>query len=74
MHDAVANSVRDGGVSDDLVPLGNGKLGTEDRRSAAVSVFQDLQQDQAAGRIQDLQPKIVDDQKSFVGIWASSRR
>ena len=31
MHDAVANGVCDGGVSDDLVPLGNGKLGTENR-------------------------------------------
>gem|GEM_PF-4980999 len=39
MHDAVANGVRDGGVSDDLVPPGNGKLGTEDRGSTAVSVF-----------------------------------
>src|SRR6266581_4148200 len=31
MHDAVADGIRDGGVSDDLVPLGDGKLGTEER-------------------------------------------
>ena len=32
-----------------------------------MSVFEDLQQGQAAGRIQDLQPEVVDDQESFLG-------
>ena len=30
MHDAVANGVSDSRISDDLVPLGNGELRTED--------------------------------------------
>ena len=45
VHNAIANGVGDGGLSDDLVPLENGKLGTEDCGSATVSVFQDLQKD-----------------------------
>ncbi len=40
VYDAVANGVRDGGVSDNLMPLGNGKLGAEDRGGAAVAVFE----------------------------------
>ena len=67
MHDAVANGVRDGGVTDSLVPLGNGKLGAEDRGSAAVAVFQDFKQNQSAGCVEDLKPEIVNDEESLLG-------
>ena len=59
MHDAVANGIGKGGVSDSLVPLGNRKLGAEQRGGAAVAILQDLKQDQSAGCIEDLQPEIV---------------
>src|SRR5208337_1523767 len=32
-----------------------------------MAVFQDLQQDQAAGSIKDLEPEVVDDEESFLG-------
>jgi hypothetical protein len=55
MHDTVADRVGDGRIPDHRVPLSDRQLRGQKRGGASVAVFEDLQEDQTACRVQNLQ-------------------
>jgi hypothetical protein len=59
VQQAIQNRCGQHGVPDHRVPLGNRKLGGEDGGGPAVAILQNLQQEQPAGGIQDLQTEII---------------
>ena len=63
VHEAIEDSVGNGGVTDDLVPMLDRELACHDGRAAAVAVFHDLQQ--VASLIGSCRGKspVVEDQK-----------
>jgi hypothetical protein len=44
VHEAVENGVGVGGIANDLVPCRERELGSDDRRSAAMTLFEDFEQ------------------------------
>ena len=44
VDEAVQDGVGVGGIANDLMPGGQGKLGGDDRRSAAISLLEDFEQ------------------------------
>jgi len=63
VHEAVENSVGDGGIADDFVPMLNGKLTGDDGRAASVPVFHDLQEIAALLREHRRKSPIIKDEK-----------
>ena len=43
VNEAIEDGVGVGGIADDLMPSGDGKLRGDDRRSAPIALFEDLQ-------------------------------
>ena len=62
MEEAVADRIREGGVADEVVPLGDGKLTRHDGRARAVPVIEELQEVAAILRREGIEPEIIDGQ------------
>ena len=65
VEQAVADRIREGGVADELMPLGDRKLARHDRRASAVSVVEELEEVAAIVRREGIEPEIVDEQHVF---------
>jgi len=63
VDEAVEDGVGVGGISDDLMPAVDGKLGSDHRRAAAVALFEDLQEIVTGGGVERLQPPVVEDEQ-----------
>ena len=63
MNETIQNRVGISGIGDDFVPTVDGELGSDDRRTAAVSLFEDFEEIMARGGVERLQPPIVEDQQ-----------
>ena len=62
VNETVQNGVGVGGIADNLMPAVHGQLGSDHRRAAAVTLFEDFQEIVAGGGVERLQPPIVEDQ------------
>ena len=58
---AIADSIGDGSIADDLEPASHGQLGSEDGGTAPDPIFQHLQQGEPGRAIKVLETKIVKD-------------
>ena len=63
VDEAVQDGVGVGGVADDLVPGGQGELGSDDRRSAAVALFEDFEQIVTGAGVEGLETEVVEDEE-----------
>ena len=63
VNEAVQNCVGVGGIRDDLVPLLDGQLAGDERRSSTISLFDDLEEFMTRLRVNGLEGKIVDDEE-----------
>jgi hypothetical protein len=63
VDDAIEDGVGIGGLADQLVPLVDGDLAGDDRRSAAVAFFENLEQVMTSGGIERLEPPVVEDKQ-----------
>jgi hypothetical protein len=80
VDDAIEHSVGVGGIADQLVPFVDRDLAGDDRRSAALAFFENLEQIVTSGGIQLLEPPVVEDEQLYaaerpldVGIATSPR-
>ena len=63
VDEAVEDGVGVGGVADDVVPGGHGKLGGDDRRSTPVAFFEDFEQVVAGAGVERLEAEVVEDEE-----------
>ena len=63
VHEAVENGVGVGGVADDLVPGGQRELRGDDRRPAAVTLFEDFEQVVTGAGVEGLETEVVEDKE-----------
>jgi hypothetical protein len=63
MDETVHDGVRVGRIADDLVPSVDWKLRGDDRRSAAVALFEDFEQIMARGSVERFEAPIVEDEQ-----------
>ena len=63
VDDAIQDGVGIGGVADQLVPFVDGDLAGDDRRSAAVAFFENLEQVVTSGGIERLETPVVEDEQ-----------
>ena len=59
VDEAIQDGVGVGGVSDDLVPSGQGELGGDDRRSAAISLLEDFEEVVTGAGVEGLEAEVV---------------
>jgi hypothetical protein len=57
VHEAIEDGVGVGGVADDLVPSGQRELRGDDRRSAAITLFEDFEQIVTGAGVEGSRPK-----------------
>ena len=62
VEEAVADRIREGGVAEEVVPLGDGQLTRHDGRARAVAVIEELQEVAAILRREGIEPEIIDEQ------------
>jgi hypothetical protein len=60
VHEAVENGVGVGGVANDLVPSCERELGSDDRRSAAVTLFEDVEQIVTGAGVEGFEAEIAE--------------
>jgi hypothetical protein len=63
VDDAVEDCIGVGGIADQLVPFVDGDLAGDDRRSAAVAFFENLEEVVARGSVERLEPPVVEDEE-----------
>jgi hypothetical protein len=63
VNEAVEYGVGVGGIGDDLVPLVDGQLAGDERRSSTISLFDYLEEFVTRLRVNGLEGKIVDDEE-----------
>jgi hypothetical protein len=63
VDEAVQDGVGVSGVSNNLIPGGQGKLGGDDRRSAAVSFLEDFEQVMAGAGVEGFEGEVVEDEE-----------
>ena len=59
VDEAVQDGVGVSGVADDLVPGGQRELGGDDRRSAAVTLFEDFEEVVTGAGVEGLEAEVV---------------
>ena len=59
VNDTIEDGVGVGGIADQLVPFVDGDLAGDDRRSSAISFFEDFEEIVAGGGIERLKPPIL---------------
>jgi hypothetical protein len=63
VHEAVENGVRVGGIADDLMPGGQRELGSDDRRSPAISLLEDFEQIVMGAGVEWLEAEVVENEQ-----------
>ena len=63
VDDAVQDGVGIGGVADNFMPGCHGKLGSDDGRTTAVSLFEDFEEVVTGAGVERLQAKVVEDEE-----------
>jgi len=63
VDEAVQDGVGIGGVADNFVPGCHGKLGSDDGRTTAVSLFEDFEEVVTGAGVERLQAKVVEDEE-----------
>jgi len=63
VNESVEDGVGVGRVADDLMPAVYGELGRDYRGAATVALFEDFEEIVTGGRIERLEPPIVEDQE-----------
>jgi len=63
VDDAVEDGIGIGGIADQLMPFVDGDLAGDDRRSATVAFFKNLEEVMARGGVERLKPPIVEDEQ-----------
>ena len=59
VNDAIENGISVGRITDQLVPFVDWDLAGDDRRSSAISFFEDFEEIVAGGGIERLKPPIL---------------
>jgi hypothetical protein len=63
VHEAVENGVGVGGIANDLVPRRERELGGDDRRSAAITLFEDFEQIVTGAGIEGFEAEVVENEE-----------
>ena len=63
VHEAVEDDVRVGGIADDLAPRRKRELGGDDRRSAAITLFEDFEQIVTGAGVERLEAEVVENEE-----------
>src|SRR6202035_4423742 len=63
VHEAVENGVGVGGIANDLVPRRERELGSDDRRSAVVTLFEDFEQIVRGAGIEGFEAEVVENEE-----------
>ena len=63
VHEAVQDGVCVSWIADDLMPGGQRELGSDDRRSAAVSLFEDFEQIVTCAGVEGFEAEVVEDEE-----------
>src|SRR6266478_6776876 len=63
VDETVQDSVADGGVADNIVPMFDGDLAGHDGRGATVAIIKDLQKVAPFGRIENRKTPVIEDQE-----------
>ena len=63
VNEAIQDSVAEGGVADDIVPMFDGDLAGHDGRGATVAIIKDLQKVAPFGRIENRKAPVVEYQE-----------
>lgn len=63
VNEAVEDRVGVGGIGDDFMPAVHGKLRRDDRRAAAVSLFEDFEEIMAGAGVEGFEAEVVEDQE-----------
>ena len=63
VHEAVENGVGVSGIANDLVPGGQRELGGDDRRSAAITLFEDFEQIVTGPGVEWLKAEVVENEE-----------
>ena len=63
VDEAVQNGVGVSGVANDLVPGGQRELGGDDRRSAAVALFEDFEQIVTGAGVEGFEAEVVENEE-----------
>ena len=66
VDDAIEDGVCVGGIADQLVPFVNGDLAGDDRRSAAIALFENLEEIVTRSGIERLEAPVVEDEQLHV--------
>ncbi len=59
MHEAVEDSVTEGGITDDVVPVFDGQLAGDEGRTTAVAVIEDLEEISALGVVERHHSEVI---------------
>ena len=66
VHEPIEDSITEGGVADDIVPVLDGELTGDEGGSARVAVLEDFEEVSAFDLIERLESEVVnDDQRRF---------
>src|SRR5689334_18185116 len=63
VDDAIEDGVGVSGIADQLVPFVDGDLAGDDRRSAAVAFFENLERIVTSSGIERLEPPVIEDEQ-----------
>ena len=61
VDEAIEDGVGVGGIADDLMPGGDGKLRGDDRRSAPIALFEDFEQVVTGAGVERFEAEVVED-------------
>ena len=63
VDEAIEDRVGVGGIADDFVPGRHKELRRDDRRSAAITLFEDFEEVMASAGVERLEAEVVEDQE-----------
>ena len=63
MNKAIQDGVAEGGVADNVVPMFDGDLASDDGRGATVAIIKDLQQVAPFGLVENRKAPVIEDQQ-----------
>ena len=63
VNEAIEDGVGVGGIADDLMPGGDGKLRGDDRRSAPIALFENFEQVVTGAGVERFEPEVVENEQ-----------
>ena len=63
VHEAVEDGVAEGGISDDVMPVLEGKLAGDESGAASVAVVEDLEEVTALSVVEGHHPEVIEDEE-----------